>query len=214
MIGIKVVTPRLPVSLDASDLLLEDDAQFEACRLTDRDFSDISAAAVGMDEVLCEKVGFSGARLARLSVRDARMNRCDFTTAHCPESSWRQVTFDGGRMTGWDVSRSMIKDVHFSNCKIDMVNFRFAKLQRVRFEDCVLVGADFAAAHLTEVSFERCILERADFSQSHLKQVDFRTSDMRGLGGWQYLKGAVIDNAQLLGAASYLAQEIGIIVED
>jgi uncharacterized protein YjbI with pentapeptide repeats len=117
-------------------------------------------------------------------------------------------------MTGWDVSRGAIKDVHFLNCKIDIANFRFAKMQRVRFEDCVLVGADFAAAHLTDVSFERCILERTDFSQSHLKQVDFRTSDMRGLSGWQYLKGAIIDNTQLLEAAPYLAQEIGIIVED
>jgi hypothetical protein len=55
MVSIKATSPRLPTSLEASDLPLEDDAQFEACFLTDKDFSDISASAVGMDEVFCEK---------------------------------------------------------------------------------------------------------------------------------------------------------------
>jgi uncharacterized protein YjbI with pentapeptide repeats len=116
-------------------------------------------------------------------------------------------------MTGVDLSRSTLKDVVFKDCKLDMANFRFAKLTRVTFISCTLNETDFQAAELSEVVFEDCYLEKVEFGQSKVKQVDARTSQLYDIRGWQSLKGLIIDSTQLVMIAPQLAHELGLIIK-
>jgi uncharacterized protein YjbI with pentapeptide repeats len=95
-----------------------------------------------------------------------------------------------------------------------MANFRFADMRRVKCVDCTFVDADFLGATLHDVSFESCMLERTVFTKANCKTVDLRSSDLLELSGWSALKGAMIDGAQLVAAAPYLANELGIVVRN
>jgi hypothetical protein len=211
----KITVPQLPpelVEIPAADFVSE--ASLEACRLVSADLAGTDASIISLDEVRLEKVVLAEAKLQKLAGRDVIAKNCDFSAANCAESSFQRSAFEGGRMTGLDCSKGVFKDVTFRGCKLDMANFRFCKLTSVKFKDCVLTDADFLAAELKDVSFESCLLERTEFTHSKLKNVDLRSSELIDLKGWQYLKGAIIDGVQLMTAAPYLANELGIKVAD
>lgn len=212
---IKIQSPQLPTTLEPADpAWLISEASLEGCSFEDADWSGITAYAVSLDEVVLDRSILAEATLDKLTARDVVLKNCDFSAARCAEVSLQRAEMKGGRMTGWDCNKGLFKDVTFENCKLDMTNFRFAKFTRVRFVSCMMADADFLHAELQDVKFEDCLLERTDFNQCKLKNVDLRTSQLPGLKGWQHLKGATIDNIQLMAAAPYLANEIGITVLD
>lgn len=211
----KVASPQLPAALEPAepDEFISE-SSLEGCIFVDADWSGTIAYSVSLDEVTIEKSILAEARLDKFAARDVIFRNCDFSASSCPEISLQRVSVNGSRMTGWDCSKGLFKDVMLENCKLDMANLRFAKFVRVRFVGCMMTEADFLNAELQDVKFEDCRLERADFSQCKMKNVDLRTSQLIGIKGWQHLRGAVIDNAQLMAAAPYLANEFGIRVHD
>lgn len=212
---IKPRTPQIPPQLEPGSIAaLGDDDTIENSLIIQADFSTNKAASVSLDEVILRKTLFIGARLDKLVAQDTKLENCDFSAAQCSEISLLRTEVTAGRMTGWDVNKGLFKDVTFKGCKLDMANFRFAKLQNVVFNDCLLNSADFLHAELTNVSFISCSLEKADFNQSKLHNVDLRTSQLDSLRGWRYLSGATIDSLQLTQIAPYLANELGLKVED
>jgi uncharacterized protein YjbI with pentapeptide repeats len=164
--------------------------------------------------VLLEHAILTAACLESLSARDVIFKRSDLSGTQCAKSSFLRVSLSDCRASGLDASKATYKEVTLTDCKLDMANFRFAKLTNVRFVDCVLTEADFLGAELSNVSFERCLLERTNFTQCKLKNVDLRSSQLISLIGWQHLKGAIIDTAQLMTAAPHLANELGITIQD
>jgi len=94
-----------------------------------------------------------------------------------------------------------------------MANFRFAKLQGVVFEDCELNEADFQMAELREVTFTNCTIERGIFTQCTISNVDARSSELRGIHGWRYLRGLIIDHSQLITIAPELANDLGLKIQ-
>jgi uncharacterized protein YjbI with pentapeptide repeats len=210
---ITISAPQLPALLDDCDASsFGDDASLEACRAKSVVFAG-SAKALNFDEVVLERPVLVGARIEKMTARDLIIRGGDLSACRAWESSLLRSTLHDCRMTGWDINRGICKDVLFEDCKLDMANFRFVKLTRVTFRRCILTEADFLQAQLHDVQFERCHIERAEFGQATFKNVDFRSSELINIHGWQYCKGVTIDHTQLLSAAPYLAQEIGIIVE-
>jgi uncharacterized protein YjbI with pentapeptide repeats len=88
----------------------------------------------------------------------------------------------GCRFTGLGLVEATLEDVVLDDCKLDLANFRGAKLARVIFRGCVLTAADFGGATLEGVRFDHCHLEETDFNGTELTDVDLRGSDLR-LGG-------------------------------
>lgn len=199
-----------PVRLDQ----LNSEASLERVSLTNLDASNLKATNLSLDEATLEKVQFVEARLEKLSLMDTELKICDISAARCNDSSFIRVRITGGRMTGIDLSRSAIKDVVFENCKLNMANFRFAKLVRVQFINCQLSETDFQAAELNKVEFQTSYLEKAEFGQCKLSEVDVRSSQLLDIRGWHSLKGLVIDSTQLVGIAPQLAMELGLIIKE
>jgi uncharacterized protein YjbI with pentapeptide repeats len=103
--------------------------------------------------------------------------------------------------------------VSFVDCKLDLANFRFAKLKNVLFDSCVLTEADFAGATFNNVSFDNCELDKADFSNTKCTKLDLRGSSIVDVIGISSLKGAIVSPEQLISLAPQLAAEIGLVVE-
>ncbi|HSX00238.1 MAG TPA: pentapeptide repeat-containing protein [Patescibacteria group bacterium] len=213
----KLQAPKLPnradlTPCDATQLMSE--TALESIRLQGVDASNLPIQSLSIDEAILEKVIFSGATLDRFSLSDAELLGCDFTATHCPGASLIRMQVTGGRLTGIDLSRSTLKDIIFDGCKLDMANFRYAKLTRVTFVDCLLTETDFQAAELSEVTFQSSILDRVEFGHCKVKMSDARTSQLLDIRGWEYLKGITIDSLQLMAVAPQLALEIGITIKD
>jgi uncharacterized protein YjbI with pentapeptide repeats len=213
----KINFPKLPPRaglepIDLSQLVAE--VSLEHVLVSGIDASNLRAKSLALDESLLEKVTLAEARLERLGLSDAELKACDFSAARCPENSIIRVRITDSRMTGVDLSRGTLKDVVFENCKLDMANFRFAKLTRVQFIDCILNEADFQRAELKDVAFLSSHLEKVEFSQARIKDVDARTSELVDIRGWQSLRGLTIDPVQLITIAPQLAQELGLAIEE
>lgn len=163
---------------------------------------------------MLEKVMLAHANLHKSTSRDLITESCDFSAARCTSASFQRTAIKAARMTGFDCSESSLKDVAFINCKLNLANFRFTKMKTVQFKDCILTDTDFVGARLTDVQFESCLLERTVFANCRLQNVDLRSSQLIDIKGWQFLKGACIDSVQLMAAALYLANELGIKVVD
>ena len=172
-----------------------------------------SAPNASLDEAVLIKPQLQGAHLGKLHLTDCLVQAGDFTAAHCAETAWLRVRVTGTRFGGTDCSRSLLQDVTFERCKLNLANFRFATLKRVRFVDCDLSDADFQGADLQHVSFVDSLLAKTIFDRVKLKAVDARSSQLIDLRGWESLRGLVVDDLQLAAIAPQLAVAFGLIVE-
>jgi uncharacterized protein YjbI with pentapeptide repeats len=196
----------------ASEVVPEE--SFVHVQLIGVELSGLSASGLSFDESILEKVLFGEARLERLGLTDSELLRCDLAAARCTGSSFIRVGVSGTRLAGTDLSRSLIKDVVFEDCKLDMANFRFTKLTRVRFISCTLHETDFQMAELTDVEFQSCQLLKTAFDRCKPRSVDARTSQLHDIRGWQSLRGLTIDPIQLAAVAPELAAELGLKVAE
>lgn len=209
----KIARPRLPAQPDKVSLTaMLNDGELEDGRLEGIEAVNSNIAGLELSAVVMDKVTLTGSHLSRLVARDVRLSQVDLTAAHVDNGAVVRGEFVNCRLTGTDFSQTRLHDVLFRSCKVDMANFRRADLRRVQFVDCILQDADFMNATLTDVEFQSCVLERTVFAQAICKKVDLRTSQLIDITGWRSLKGATIDGAQLMTAAPYLAQELGISV--
>ncbi len=107
-----------------------------------------------------------------------------------------------------------MSDVTFDECRLDLVNLRFAKLERVVFRDCRMSECDLYEASVKDVLFERCELREAVFSSAALQRVDLRGCDLTGLRGMESLRGARMPWNDVLENAPLFASAVGIEIID
>jgi uncharacterized protein YjbI with pentapeptide repeats len=210
----KVATPIIPLKLESGtpDLFI-DDATLEGLQFAAADLTGISARNVTANEVVLDRCILLQAKLEKFRGMDLRMQHIDATAARCADASLLRSSITKCRMAGIDLSTSLLKEVTFEDCNLDLANFRYATLTRVQFIDCVLAEADFIGATLNHVTFVGCTLERTAFSQCKVTDVDLRGAHIISVSGWQSLKGATIDTQQLIAVAPQMAAELGLEVK-
>jgi uncharacterized protein YjbI with pentapeptide repeats len=212
-----VSLPQIPKELrlitDLKDMLLADETIATVmCR--SEDITGVSAYSATIRESVFEKLSAAGVELEKLSLMHIVVDHGDLTAANCEGSAWQTVHFIDSRCSGLKLQTSILKDVTFTHCKLDLVNFRYTKLKRVRFVNCILDEADFYMAELDHVYFESCSLQKTEFSSAKCKDVDLRTSDLTAVSGISGIKGATINSMQLIELGPLLAKNIGISVQD
>ena len=209
----KIAHPTISAYLtDGTLTAMINDGELEDVLLQDVDAANSVVVSLELSGVRIERTLFTGAHLSRVMMRDVSVKQSDLTSTHLDNGVFVRNEFINCRLTGADFSQASIHDAVFRGCKLDVANFRQADLRRVQFVDCILSETDFINATLTDVEFQLCTLEKTIFSHSNCKKVDLRTSQLSEIAGWRSLKGATIDTVQLMNAAPYLAQELGIIV--
>jgi uncharacterized protein YjbI with pentapeptide repeats len=108
------------------------------------------------------------------------------------------------------LAEATLIDVTFLECRLDLVGFRVASLERVVFRDCRMTECDFYEASLNDVLFDHCELREATFTSAKIQRVELRGCDLVGLRGVEALRGARMPWNDLLENAPLFANALGI----
>lgn len=189
------------------------DAKLSGILAHKQTLSGVVAKSLTIKDTRFEQIAMTGCELRDCWLDDVVIYNCDISANKLPKLSVDRAVFKSTRLSGIQLHESVLKDVSFVDCKLDLANFRFAKLKNVIFDSCVLTEADFAGATFNNVSFDNCELDKADFSNTKCTKLDLRGSSIVDVIGISSLKGAIVSPEQLISLAPQLAAEIGLVVE-
>lgn len=212
----KITAPDLPhelLTVPNIRSLLRADEKLSGLLLQDIDIPTLSAKSTSLAESKIVRCTFLQAKIEKLQMQDCVLENSDFSGSNLSDASWHTVAVKSTRCNGMQLPNSLLKNVKFTACRLDMANFRFAKLENVQFDQCIITGLDFYNAQLKHVAFTDCDIEDVEFSGAKLTNVDLTGSQLISVKGLSGLKGAHITSEQLVTLMPYVAQEIGIIVE-
>ncbi len=149
------------------------------------------------DEIF-EKVSFSGQEIRHKEFENCVFQQCDFSESNFSSNRFTDCTFAGCNMAMLPLSRSVLNNVTFNDCKLIGVNFSSCengffsvsfkkckldfslftnkKMVKTLFDDCSLKSVDFSGCVLTGSHFQHSDLDSTVFSQTKLDQVNFLTA--------------------------------------
>jgi hypothetical protein len=169
---------------------------------------------VTIEESRVLHASFVSADLSHLRLVDVVVEASDFSGAAMQEASFTRVAFKDCRMSGSLMPQARLRDVGFSACKLDLVNFRMCEGDRVLFDHDNLRKGEFSSAHLQSACFFDCDLSEADMSQAVLPGARFHGSLLSDIRGSEYLRDIVIDTSQVLPLATRVFSALDIRVDD
>lgn len=208
--------PRWTSPPTAADLNLHDladDAHLRGLAFTGVRMPDRDARLVDVEECEFTRADLSGCTLAKATFADCRFVGSDLANLGATGSSLIRCDLRGLRTTGFRWIDGTLRDVLFSECKLDLTAFRFTSFTQVRFVGCNLTQADFTNADLRGVQFVDCDLSAAQFSHADLRGARLQNCVLDGISSVASLRGAVIDPQDLIALTFALANALGIVIE-
>jgi uncharacterized protein YjbI with pentapeptide repeats len=204
--------PRLPSSLTAEPdrRRIEDGAELAHREIAGAAWADVQVAAVRATEVVFRDADLTGSLLVDPAFRDTVFEHPKLANATIRGGSLSRVLIDGGRLTGFHVAETEIRDAIWRACGADMATFRHARLERVTFEDCSLREADFMGVRGAVVRFHDCDLRGANFRHAELTRSEFRRCRMDDIEGIEGLRGTSMELEQMVSLAPALARALGV----
>jgi len=141
---------------------------------------------------------------------DVEVENADWANQRAPGFVARRVELRHSRLTGAELAEAALIDVTFLDCRLDLVGFRIASLERVVFRDCRMMESDFYGASLKDVLFEHCELREATFTSAKIERVELRGCDLVGLRGVGALRDARMPWNDVQENAPLFANALGI----
>jgi uncharacterized protein YjbI with pentapeptide repeats len=160
---------------------------------------------------------FDGLQASETQLLGAEFVDCRFTepfatTLLAGRSTWRQVRIERPRWGSADLYDADLTSVDIRGGKIDYLDLRGSRLTDVRIEGCVIDTLDLAGFRGKRVAVPGCQMGTLDLGGATCEYVDLRGSSFRVVNGLEGLRGATIDDAQLMELAPLLARHIGVRV--
>ena len=209
--------PRIPSVLDQVDgavARIEAEGRYQNAHVIGADFSRVAAAHVEVLAARLERVDLAGAQLSGVVVRDAVIDRGDWSNIVAYQAHLTRSMLHGVRLTGAQIIDSGLSDVVFEDAKLDLAVFRSSRMRRVEFRGCNLARADFANASIGGATFIDCDLAGAQFSQAKAEGARFSHCHLDGIGGVTSLRGASMSNDDLVLLTRVFAKALGIEIVD
>ena len=172
-------------------------ATFLDCRMTNVNFGDAEAP-----------IDLTGARISGTEIMDCRAD-----TWTMPRGNLLHTDVSGTRIGAGIVYDSVWEKVRFTNCRISYLNLRESKLTDVEFRDCKIDEIDLDRAKVSRVAFPGSSVGVFQCEGATLGNVDIRGLEPHKISGVHSLRGATIDDTQLMLFADLFASELGITVE-
>ncbi|SDS47986.1 Uncharacterized protein YjbI, contains pentapeptide repeats [Brevibacterium siliguriense] len=172
-------------------------ATFLDCRWSNVNFGDVEAPT-----------DLNGARISGTEITDCRAD-----TWSMPRGSMLHTDISGTRIGAGVVYDSVWEKVRFINCRISYLNLRESKLIDVEFRDCKIDEIDLDRAKVSRVAFPGSSVGVFQCEGATLGNVDIRGLEPHRISGVHSLRGATIDDTQLMLFADLFASELGITVE-
>ncbi|GAA1645000.1 MULTISPECIES: pentapeptide repeat-containing protein [Brevibacterium] len=193
------------------------DEFLEGLDFTDLDLAEADAKGATFLDSALTRVTFggsdghadlTGARLSGVRLTDSRAD-----TLMMPRANLVHTEVSGCRIGAGVCYDSVWEKVVIDNCRISYLNLRSAKLTDVEFRGCAIDELDLDMATATRVAFPGSTVGSLQLAGSTLRSVDLRGLAPHRITGIQALRGATIDDQQLMVFAELFARELGIIVE-
>jgi uncharacterized protein YjbI with pentapeptide repeats len=209
----KPVPPRTitGASLDEHDFAPE--SSYERLAFLDLDLSGRKAGGMRFAQCRFRGATLSGGELDHLDLRDCLVQHSDWANVHAERGTLTRVTVDDSRMTGFALSNGMVRDTAFTDCRVDLSNWRFTDFEAVRFSGCNLTGADFTHADLSGARFVGCDLTGAQFHQATMEGTRFKGCTLIDIDGVTSFRGASVHEGDLLALSYTLAGALGIRID-
>ena len=211
-----IIRPTLPPALRESDdigLLFDSEDSISGYLISDGLPMNIDHKRVSISDSRIVKTDLSQVTLSRFDVLNTEFIGCSFTASKFPHSSWHTTLIEGARCSGMQVTESVLKNITYRNCKLELANFRFTRLENIIFEDCVLDDVDFYSAQLKNVEFIRCTLNKVTFANARMLKVDISQSTIDGVNGISSLRGVTASYDQIMQLTPMFAAEAGIKIK-
>lgn len=215
-------TPRPPkINLDslAQGYLgdIEPEEFIEGMEFTDLDLAEVDATHATFLDCRWSNVNFGDAE-APIDLTGARISGTEITDCRAdtwtmPRGNLQHTEITGTRIGAGVVYDSVWDKVLFTNCRISYLNLREAKLTDVEFRDCKIDEIDLDRAKVSRVAFPESTVGAFQCEGATLGNVDLRGLQPHKISGVHSLRGATIDDAQLVLFAELFARELGITVE-
>jgi len=178
------------------------------------DLSERAAADLRLQDVRLRHLDLTSTDAPGLTLADAIVGGGSWANLRAARGTLTRVEARELRATGADFTEAALKDVIFTESRLDLASFRFAKFERVVFRDCRLDEADFLGAALSSVRFERCNLTGASFVDAVCESCELRACELADLQGIEGLRGARMPWNEVIQIAGQLAAATGITVVD
>lgn len=153
-------------------------------------------------------VNFTGVRFSGSKIEESRAD-----TWTMPRGSFIHSEISGTRIGAGVFYDNVWEKVTFNNCRISYLNLRGAKLTDVEFRDCVIDEIDLDRAKASRVSFPGSTVGVLQCESSNFGNVDLRGLQPHKISSVHSLRGATIDETQMMMFAELFAHELGIRVE-
>jgi uncharacterized protein YjbI with pentapeptide repeats len=161
---------------------------------------------------------FQSASMTDTSLRGARFLECRSSGLYAPvfrapRATFRDVVLEGSRLGSAELYDNGWNSVHVDGGKLDYVKLRNSRLTDVLFTGCTIEELDLDGVHATRVAFRDCRIGDLSLTGAVLQDVDLRTTELRSITHLSGLRGATIDDGQLMMLAPLLAANLGLRVE-
>lgn len=175
--------------------------------LTERDLT-----GTVFSECLLERVTGAELRMVDARILETRIAGLTTPSAVLTGGTLREAEVSNSRIGAIDLAEAELRSVLFEHCKLDWVNLRSGSLTDVLFRDCSFGELDLTGAHAARVAFEGCRAETVIVTRARLQDTDLRGLDFVRLEGPDGLRGAALDERQLMAMTDTFAQYFGVRV--
>lgn len=189
----------------------------EGMEFNDLDLTEVDSAQATFLDCTLTRVNFgqaeAPANLTGGRFSGTRVDDCRADTWTMPRGSLLHTEIRGTRIGAGVTHDSVWEKVRFENCRISYLNLRGAALTDVEFRDCVIDEIDLDRAKVSRVAFPGSSVGAFQCEGATLGSVDIRGLQPHKISGVHSLRGATIDDTQLMLFADLFARELGITVE-
>src|SRR5690625_1750864 len=199
-------TPR-PLKLDLGRLTpgflgdIVPEEFLEGMDFADLDLTEIDSTQATFLDCALTRVNFGEAEapvdLTGVRFTGTRVEDCRADTWAMPRGNLNHTEITGTRIEAGAVQDSAWERLAFENCT-SWLNLRGAKLADVEFRDCVIDELDLDRAKASRVSFPDSTVGVLHCQEATLGNVDLRGLQPHKLSGVHSLRGATIDEMQLM----------------
>jgi uncharacterized protein YjbI with pentapeptide repeats len=158
-------------------------------------------------------VDLSDAAWRNVTVYGCRFERVDFSSARLLGVTIERSEFVGCRMTGVNLAKATLKNLVFSDCRLDYAMVTDARTTGpVGLADCNLTNAALTRCELTQAVLSACRLTEVELDTCDLRGADLRGNELSGILGLSSLRGAIVADEQLSALAMIAARELELDV--
>jgi len=208
--------PRLPVALPAAvlpDHDLAPEGDHRRLHYADLDLSGRDAPLASLTECRFTGTDLSGTALDRARLTDCVFDGGNLANVRAGRAAMLRARLSTLRMTGFTWVDSLAREVTFTECRIDLSNWRFSRFTAVVFDRCNLTRADFSGADLSGARFVGCDLTGTQFSNATMTGTRIAGCTLVDVGGITSWAGAVVQGQDLVALSYTLAAALGIRID-